>query len=87
MWQVELHIVPPIRIWMYRHTPFFFLQHNPAIFFTVSSVHVTDQERLTPNDVVCSAIYIHRFAAQPTMSGLWLAYDSHRSDMASGQSL
>ena len=30
-------------------------------------------------------IYIHSPAAQPTMSGLWLAYDNSRWAMASGQ--
>ena len=31
------------------------------------------------------AIYIHSFAAQPTMSSLWLACDNCRLDMASDQ--
>ena len=31
------------------------------------------------------AIYIHSFAAQRTMSGLWLAYENCRLDMDSGQ--
>ena len=38
--------------------------------------HVLDKE----------AIYIHSFAAQPTMSSLWLAYDNCRLDMASNVS-
>ena len=31
------------------------------------------------------AIYIHSSVVQPTMSGLWLAYDNRRLAMASGQ--
>ena len=31
------------------------------------------------------AIYIHSVQAQPTMSGLWLAYDNCCLAMASGQ--